>query len=362
MEILSLIIFFIYIAYLVYEKSYNDKCVSSFKYIIHVNGIRGKTSVARLIDAGLREEGYKVFTKTTGTVPIIIDTENKEYEIKRKGSINIKEQLSVIKKAYLQKAEILILECMAINPQLQKVCQNDIVKSNISIITNVRHDHVMEMGFELDDIAQSLSNTIPENGVFFTGESKYFNKYKTICESKNTKAILCKDSNEEIAYKVCEYIGVNNEDIFDRFKKHKKDFGSHELYNVLNNKNETIFFLNLFSVNDPESTMNIYKNINIEKYSKVYFLYNNRYDRPNRVMLFAKYFFNNINCDGIFIIGKNKHLARIIIRSNKIDNCKLINRFDELFTLEKNSLIVGIGNIKGQGWEILKLLEAGKAV
>ena len=79
-------------------------------------------------------------------------------------------------------------------------------------------------------------------------------------------------------------------------------------------------------------------------------------------MLFAKYFFNNINCDGIFIIGKNKHLARIIIRSNKIDNCKLINRFDELFTLEKNSLIVGIGNIKGQGWEILKLLEAGKAV
>ena len=34
---------------------------------IHVNGTRGKSSVTRLIAAGLREGGMRTFAKTTGT-------------------------------------------------------------------------------------------------------------------------------------------------------------------------------------------------------------------------------------------------------------------------------------------------------
>ena len=34
---------------------------------IHVNGTRGKSSVTRLISAGLRSNGRRVFAKTTGT-------------------------------------------------------------------------------------------------------------------------------------------------------------------------------------------------------------------------------------------------------------------------------------------------------
>ncbi|TFH29311.1 MAG: poly-gamma-glutamate synthase PgsB, partial [Myxococcales bacterium] len=39
---------------------------------IHVNGTRGKTSVTRLIAAGLREAGIRCVAKTTGTVPRFI--------------------------------------------------------------------------------------------------------------------------------------------------------------------------------------------------------------------------------------------------------------------------------------------------
>ena len=40
---------------------------------IHVNGTRGKSSVTRLISAGLREAGFAVLGKTTGSDPRILD-------------------------------------------------------------------------------------------------------------------------------------------------------------------------------------------------------------------------------------------------------------------------------------------------
>ena len=43
-----------YLGYLLWEKWANDRAIKSFRYIIHVNGIRGKTGTCRLIDAHLR--------------------------------------------------------------------------------------------------------------------------------------------------------------------------------------------------------------------------------------------------------------------------------------------------------------------
>ena len=40
---------------------------------IHVNGARGKSSVTRLIAAGLRAGGITTMAKTTGSAPRIID-------------------------------------------------------------------------------------------------------------------------------------------------------------------------------------------------------------------------------------------------------------------------------------------------
>ena len=49
---------------------------------IHVNGARGKSSVTRLIAAGLREGGLKTIAKTTGSAPRIIDEFGKDPAIK----------------------------------------------------------------------------------------------------------------------------------------------------------------------------------------------------------------------------------------------------------------------------------------
>ena len=49
---------------------------------IHVNGTRGKSSVARLIAAGLRESGLRTCCKTTGTLPQMILPDGSEFVVR----------------------------------------------------------------------------------------------------------------------------------------------------------------------------------------------------------------------------------------------------------------------------------------
>ena len=92
------------------EKYVHDRQQKDFLAVIHVNGIRGKTSTCRLLDAALRTK-YRVFTKTTGTDPVWIGTDGSEHPIRRWGPANIREQLNMLRKAHREKAQIVILEC-----------------------------------------------------------------------------------------------------------------------------------------------------------------------------------------------------------------------------------------------------------
>ena len=46
---------------------------AALRHVVHVNGTRGKSTVCRLIEAGLRAGGVRVFCKTTGTDPMTIN-------------------------------------------------------------------------------------------------------------------------------------------------------------------------------------------------------------------------------------------------------------------------------------------------
>lgn len=356
-----------YLAYLVYEKKRNDYYLSTFLHVVHVNGIRGKTSVCRFIDAGLRHEGYRVFTKTTGSTPFIINTNGVETLIKRTAPANIKEQIKIIKQAYKEKAEILILECMAVNPEYQKVTQEQIVKSNLSVITNVRHDHILDMGMELEEIAISLSNTIPKNGFLFTSDKDGERYFKDACKNKNTKLIISNrrlnidealDENISLAYDICAHIGIKSENFLECFNNYKKDFGSHYLFeNIGEHK---IDFLNLFSANDPTSTLSLLKNYTDKKnYEKIVFVYNNRADRADRLFLFCKYFFSNFIENQIFIVGQNTSLAKKLLLKIGAKDVKTTKEWTDILSLPQGTLAVGIGNIKNTGYDIITRLEKG---
>ena len=115
-----LLLWLIWLAYLGVESAKARHSRDQLLHIIHVNGTRGKSTVSRLIAAGLRAGGISVFCKTTGTDPIIIDVDGQERPIYRRGKANIKEQIRILRQAAEQGAQVLVVECMAVRPELQQ--------------------------------------------------------------------------------------------------------------------------------------------------------------------------------------------------------------------------------------------------
>src|SRR5215510_904106 len=86
---------------------------------IHVNGTRGKSSVTRLIAAGLREGGLVTCAKTTGTLARMILPNGREVPIFRPAGANVIEQKRIVAAAAAHGADALVIECMALQPELQ---------------------------------------------------------------------------------------------------------------------------------------------------------------------------------------------------------------------------------------------------
>jgi len=348
-----------YVAFLIWEKQMNEKALKSFRYVIHVNGIRGKTSVCRLIDAHLRGAGYRVFTKTTGSTPCWIDTNGVEHEIFRLGNANIGEQLAMIRKAYRERAEVLIIECMAVQPELQQVAQHQMVKGQLNVITNVRYDHIFEMGESLEEIAESLANTIPENGVLFTSDEEFAPFFREKAESLQTEVVLCQSDgvgskeNEAIAIAVGERIGIAPESFPEHITNYQEDFGSQKMYCTEKGR-----FLNLFSVNDPQSTRKVLQRYFADT-SDVVFLYNNRADRPDRLLLFLRYFFPNVNCGRIIVMGEARNLAVRLLNKHGFSGAEIASDWKAAVKMAGSADIVGIGNIKGQAYGMIEYYEGG---
>jgi len=88
-----------FLIYGIFEQINHFKRIKNIPIRIHVNGTRGKSTTTRLIAAGLREAGFKVLAKTTGTLPRLILEDATEVPIKRRGNANIIEQLKVFTEA-----------------------------------------------------------------------------------------------------------------------------------------------------------------------------------------------------------------------------------------------------------------------
>lgn len=372
MEIIIIILCLFCIFYLFFEKRRSECQRETFKYLIHVNGIRGKSTVSRLIDAGVRAGGYKVFTKITGTSPRIIDTFNVEREINRKGKANIKEQIKTINWAYREGAEVLITECMAVKPEYQYICENKILHADINIITSVREDHLDEMGKSLDEIASSLANTIPTNGAIFTSDEKYFDFFKREAIKKNSKVFINREEKEEyweidfpsnvaLALEVCKYIGIDEKKALEGMKNYHRDPGVLKVLLYKNRENK-IYFINAMAANDPNSTEIIIDRLSKKDYwnNKRYLLVNNRGDRVSRWEQYIS-FVKKIDkkFDKILISGENRELFQKYLLKEKIakEKIEIVGNASDFDSIEKDILILAVGNICGNGEKIVDYFE-----
>ena len=136
-----------------------------------INGIRGKSSITRLCAGALRGGGLVVVAKTTGTAARFIYPDASEEPVYRKfGIANVIEQLGIVRRAAAFHPDVLVIECMAVAAALQEINQTKLIRSTIGVLSNVREDHLAEMGPTLNDVARSLSRSMPVGGVCVTAE------------------------------------------------------------------------------------------------------------------------------------------------------------------------------------------------
>ncbi|MEO0086118.1 MAG: poly-gamma-glutamate synthase PgsB [candidate division WOR-3 bacterium] len=159
-----------FIGYCLMEYALHRRNLRRIPIRIQVNGTRGKSSVTRLIAAGLRAGGLRVAAKVTGTRPRFIVGDREEYPVRRIGRANIAEELRMVRLAKRRSAQALVIECMALVPYYQWVENRLLVRPTHGVITNVRADHLDVMGPTVSDVGQALANTIPRRGKFFTAE------------------------------------------------------------------------------------------------------------------------------------------------------------------------------------------------
>jgi poly-gamma-glutamate synthase PgsB/CapB len=381
-----IILFLILTAYGIVEFALHQKRIFSIPIRVHVNGTRGKSSVTRLIGAALREGGIKTITKVTGTYPRLVLEDGCEVDIYRKTEPNIIEQLSIVKLAAQRKAQAIVMECMAIQPQYQWITETKMMHSTIGLITNVRLDHVEVMGYTLPEIANVLGKTIPRNQHFFTSENQTLNQLEKISKKQNTVLHLANtDSitddemnsfnylehkeNVALALSVCEHLGIERNTALKGMYKAIPDAGVLKLSKV-NVYGKTINFYNAFAANDPQSTLMIWQQIKEEiglKELKIVLL-NTRQDRLDRARQLTGMVGKQLNdeYDYLILIGESSEIVESLAMGNGVKQNKILNIgwtepeavFEAILaSTEKESTILAIGNMGAMGADVAEYFE-----
>ena len=419
MKIFVLIFAAVIIGCLIAERALAIRHRRAIKHVIHVNGTRGKSSVTRLIAAGLgaaqalkmpqgnigaaaqkgdadsrlQAGGLRVFCKTTGTLPMTINGDGEEKLIARRGPANISEQIRTLKWAADDGADALVAECMAVSPELAWTCEHKIFHSDVSVITNARVDHVAEMGESTDDVALALSNTVPERGPVFTADAALAEFLK----EKFANDVILADGgitdeefaaagiepekvafpeNYALALAVCEYLGVSRGAALagmSRFKPDPYDAAAYELPGGA-------VFVNAMSANDPQSTgmlLDRYRGgaqtgagdvshgdhpksigaVEPTENGRLYIVLNCRADRGYRTKLMID-FIKTVKPDGVYLMGDAAAAGRRL-RTFAPKTVTPRELYEVMSKDAAGDMYFAIGNIARGGMELMNLVEKG---
>jgi poly-gamma-glutamate synthase PgsB/CapB len=355
---------------------------------IHVNGSRGKSSTTRLIAAGLRAGGIRTLAKTTGSAAQVIYPDGHELPVRRRGGPNIREQLRIFRIAVEEGAQAIVLECMAVRPDLQWTTEHHIVKATIGVITNVRPDHLEVMGPSMKDAAESLSSTVPRKAILVTAEDDFAwvleakaralgTEFRQTDARAVTREELEKfsyveiDENLSLALAVCETAGVDRQTALQGMWAVEPDRGALVPRHVCEDGKE-IEFVNLFAANDPESTAYVWEHIGLPaREANSVALINIRGDRMRRSKDLAPLFERRIRAAHYVLIGELTNVFAEILRREGVPREKIVNLggktaeeiWRQLMILTENRItVVGIGNIGGIGNELLDLIDSKEKV
>lgn len=317
------------------ERYWRNRAWKAVPIRIHVNGTRGKSSVARLIWAALRAAGVSTLAKTTGAAPCLLLPDGTEKPLQRRGKPNIREQLRTLWLARRLKARAVVLECMAIAPELQWTVEQEMMHATIGVITNARTDHTEVMGHTWEEIAASLANTIPCGSVVVVGDQRLAVAYER-CAAGRGSQILVADTgavpaeplhreagaagvpsvgqpwqteNQAIALAVTRHLGIADALALAAMRTLRPGAGD-TVQGTTQCGQSALPYLDARKANDPESFLHVWHvflgglSPGKAPTQQPLLIYNHRSDRPHRLLSFAAKAFPQSGALEVLVTGQ----------------------------------------------------------
>ncbi len=382
--VVLLVLLFVIVGLGILEYAQHRQNLARLRYRIHVNGTRGKSSVTRLIAAGLREAGIPTSAKTTGTLARMILPDGQEFPVYRPGRPNVIEQVRIVDTAVRLGSEALVIECMALQPLLQWISESRLVQATHAVITNARADHLDVMGPDEDGVALALAGMIPPGGNLYTCEVRHRDLLLEACRDRNAELIqvgaddvaaVSEDEMQRFSYvehrenvalalRVCADVGIARDVALRGMLAATPDPGA-LTYNPIDFFGRRIVFVNAFAANDPESTEQLWRMALAAhpEAKKRIALFNCRDDRQDRSRQLGEAMADWPDIDHCILMGSGTFIFARAAVGRGASSLKFSfaeqGRVDDIFEMVvdlagDSALVVGMGNIGGQGLEVAR--------
>ncbi len=301
-------------------------------------GTRGKSGAERLKAAIFEALGYGTLSKTTGTESMFLMTsplgKTREMMLFRPyDKATIWEQHGMNRWAASMDTQVLLWECMGLNPSYVSILQKDWCRDDFSTITNAYPDHEDIQGPAGINIPWVMKEFIPQNRTLITAEEQMRPVLENGARQKNTdfKSVDWQDAemippdilgrfayqehpyNIALVLRLTRELGVDSDfalkEMADRVVP---DVGALMAFPEASRNFRRMVFVNGMAANERFATLSNWQRMGFAGDDSYYspgelrsVLVNNRADRVSRSKMFAGILVEDLSVDYIVLIGSN---------------------------------------------------------
>lgn len=369
----------------VLERRRHTRSLTRIPVRLSVNGSRGKSTVTRLLTGALSAGGVKTLGKTTGTEPmLLLGWSGEEESIRRRPEgPNIGEQRHVVRRAADERADVLVSECMAVDPEYQLTFHRQLLDCNLLVICNALEDHLDEMGPTVDDVAEVFAASIPERGTVVVIPDRHLDTYRAVAQARDTKLIVADPSaiddeqlrgfghlvlpdHVALVLAVTRHLGVDDTVAMRGMRATSADpYAMHVV--PIGDARTPGYFVNGFAANDPHSTLAVWEHLQQRDLDAngLTVVVNCRADRMSRTQLFATEVLPALPMDTLVVTGQQTRPILRAARTGRLNGARVVDCTDAtadevvraLDGTLANRIVYGVGNLHGGGVELVEALE-----
>ncbi len=301
-------------------------------------GTRGKSGTERLKAGVLNALGLRVLSKTTGCEAMFLFGHpnrplSEMFLFRPYDKATIWEQARLTRTAAALDTDVMLWECMGLNPSYVRVLQHDWMRDDVSTITNCFPDHEDIQGPAGVDLPLVISQFIPKGGELYTSEENMLPYLADRADAVGARlyatdwldvGLLTPDilarfpyqehpANVALVARMFEGMGLRRDfalkEMADRVVP---DLGVLKVYPEATFEGRRIEFINGMSANERHGCLSNWARTGMGKHRLdvdpdvwTVTVVNNRADRVARSQVFAAILVNDIGADRHYLIGGN---------------------------------------------------------